>query len=332
MAKWGVILMNLGTPEAPTKAAYRSFLKEFLSDKRVVEVPRPVWWAILNLFILPFRPSRLVSSYEAIWDPETGSPLVSITRRQVEALAKLLTERHGEDQAPVVTYAMTYGSPKLADRISELRDAGIEQIFVLPLYPQYSATTTAPVYDQYARVIRESRDVPDVTINKSYYDRSDYNEALVQSVKSFHHQHGASERLLMSFHGIPQRNVTRGDPYYDHCQGTADALVKQLGLEEGTWGISFQSRLGYADWLQPYTVDVLKRWGSEGVKTVDVVCPAFAADCLETLEEIAIEGKEEFQAAGGENLRLIPCLNDNDLHIQLLANIVAERIGLTVSQ
>lgn len=328
MARWGIVLMNLGSPEAPTKAAYRSFLKEFLSDRRVVEVPRPIWWPILNLFILPFRPSKLVAAYEAIWDSETGSPLASITRRQVDALSQLLVERYGEEAAPAVTYAMTYGGPKLAQRVDELKQSGVEQIFVLPLYPQYSATTTAAVYDQYAQLIKKSRDVPDITINKHYYQRPDYIQALVHSVKKFGDQHGASERLLMSFHGIPQRCITLGDPYYEHCRYTADAMVKGLKLEEKGWAMSFQSRLGFADWLQPYTVDVLKQWGKEGVKTVDVVCPAFAADCLETLEEIALEGKEEFQAAGGEDLRLIPCLNDDELHIQLLANIVAERIGL----
>lgn len=327
MAKWGVVLMNLGSPEAPTKAAYRSFLKEFLSDPRVVEIPKPVWWPILNLFILPFRPSKLVAAYEAIWDPQTGSPLVTITQRQVQALSRLLVQRHGEDKAPIVTYAMTYGGPKLEDQVNKLRAAGAERIFVLPLYPQYSATTTAAVYDQYADLIRKSRDVPDIVINKSYYQRADYINALAQSVKRFQKQNGASERLLISFHGIPQRCITLGDPYYEHCQFTAKALVEELGLEEGSWAMSFQSRLGFADWLQPYTVDVLKQWGEEGVKTIDVVCPAFAADCLETLEEIAIAGKEEFQAAGGDDLRLVPCLNDDELHIEMLANIIEERLS-----
>lgn len=326
MAKWGVVLMNLGSPEAPTKSAYRSFLKEFLSDPRVVEIPRPVWWPILNLAILPFRPSKMVAAYEAIWDPQTGSPLVTITQRQVEALARLLAQRQGQD-APIVTYAMTYGGPRLADRVSELQAAGAERIFVLPLYPQYSATTTAAVYDQVADLIRRSRDVPDVTINKSYFQRADYINALAQSVKNFQSQNGPAERLLISFHGIPQRCVTLGDPYYEHCQSTAKAMVEQLGLADGSWAMSFQSRLGFADWLQPYTVDVLKQWGKEGIETVDVICPAFAADCLETLEEIAIEGKAEFQAAGGGDLRLIPSLNDSELHIEMLAKLVEERLS-----
>lgn len=326
MAKRGVILMNLGSPTAPTKAAYRRFLKEFLSDPRVVEIPRVIWWPILNLFILPFRPGKLVAAYEAIWDPETGSPLVTITQRQVDALSRLLVQRHGLEGAPAVTYAMTYGGPRLEDRVKALQADGVEEIFVLPLYPQYSATTTAAVYDQLADLIHKSRDVPDVSINKSYYQRVDYINALVQSVKDFWNQNGASERLLISFHGIPQRCITLGDPYYEHCQSTAKALVEQLGLKEGSWAISFQSRLGFAEWLQPYTVDVLKQWGKEGIKTIDVVCPAFAADCLETLEEIAIEGKAEFQAAGGDDLRLIPCLNDNELHIEMLANMVDEKL------
>jgi ferrochelatase len=327
MAQWGVILMNLGTPAAPTKEAYRAFLKEFLSDPRVVEIPRPVWWAILNLFILPLRPAKMAEAYQSIWNDELGSPLAAITKRQTQALADTLQRDLGSN-APLVTYAMTYGEPRLTDRVKQLQEDGAEKIFVLPLYPQYSATTTAPIYDQFARIIGESRDIPDITINKHYYDHPRFIAALVNSVREFREANGAAQRLLLSFHGIPQRCVDLGDPYFEQCRATAVSLCKGLGLTEDQWGTSFQSRLGRAQWLQPYTVDVLNRWAKEGVKTVDVACPAFAADCLETLEEIAVEGKAIFQAAGGDDLRLIPCLNDSQEHIELFADIVKARTCL----
>lgn len=327
MAQWGVILMNLGTPAAPTKEAYRKFLKEFLSDPRVVEIPRPVWWPILNLFILPLRPAKVAEAYQSIWDEEQGSPLAAITKRQTQLLADTLQRDLGSG-APLVTYAMTYGDPSFLQRVTELQKQGVEKVFVLPLYPQYSATTTAPVYDQFARLISRSRDIPDVTINKFYYDHPGYTAALVKSVCDFRETNGAAQRLLLSFHGIPQRCVDRGDPYFQHCRDTAIAMCEGLGLSDDQWGMSFQSRLGRAQWLQPYTVDVLARWAKEGVKTVDVVCPAFAADCLETLEEIAVEAKAIFQAAGGDDLRLVPCLNDRQEHIDLLADIVKSRTCL----
>lgn len=331
MAKWGVVLMNLGTPAAPTREAYRAFLKEFLSDPRVVEIPRPVWWAILNLFILPFRPGKVADAYKSIWDEQEGAPLSAITKRQVTALTSKLKSQLGDD-APIVTYAMTYGNPSFTARIDELQAQGAEKIFVLPLYPQYSATTTASIYDKFARLIATSRNIPDITINKCYFDDPDYVAALAQSVEEFRQINGAGERLLLSFHGIPQRCVDLGDPYLSHCEQTAEALAGKLALKDREWGVSFQSRLGKAQWLQPYTFDVIEQWAREGVKTIDVACPAFAADCLETLEEIAVEGKAVFQAAGGDDLRLIPCLNDREAHIELFAKIVQMRTGLLAAQ
>lgn len=327
MAKWGVVLMNLGTPAAPTREAYRAFLKEFLSDPRVVEIPRVAWWPILNLFILPFRPAKVAQAYQSIWDDEDGAPLAAIIKRQVAALAQKLDEQLS-DNAPLVTYAMTYGEPKLATRVRELQEQGVEKIFVLPLYPQYSATTTASIYDQFADIIRRSRNMPDITINKQYYDDPAYISALANSIDEFRQKQGSGDRLLLSFHGIPQRCVDLGDPYSAQCRATAEAVAECLQLDSSAWGISFQSRLGRAQWLQPYTVDVLQKWAKEGVKTIDVACPAFAADCLETLEEIAVEGKAVFQSAGGKNLRLVPCLNDRDDHIELFAKIVKSRTGI----
>lgn len=328
MSKWAVVLMNLGTPAAPTREAYRAFLKEFLSDPRVVEIPRIAWWPILNFFILPLRPGKVAQAYESIWDPREGAPLAAITKRQVAALSARLQNELGE-RAPRVTYAMTYGEPRLAKQVDELRQQGIERFFVLPLYPQYSATTTASIYDQFAAIISQSRDIPDITINKQYYDHPLYVSALATSIREFRQAQGSGDRLLLSFHGIPQRCVDLGDPYLTHCRATAEAVAGQLQLDNTAWGMSFQSRLGRAQWLQPYTVDVLQSWPREGVKVIDVACPAFAADCLETLEEIAVEGKAIFQKAGGEDLRLVPCLNDREDHIGLLAEIIKSRTGIT---
>lgn len=324
--KWGVILMNLGTLSAPTKAGYRAFIKEFLSDPRVVEIPRIAWWPILHLFILPFRPAKIIKGYQEIWDEEKGFPLTYITQSQTEKLQAKLQLQLGKN-VPSVTYAMTYGQPKLAEKVTQLKQSGVDKIFVLPLYPQYSATTTAPIYDQYTKLVAQSRNIPDLVINKSYYQRDDYIEALANSIRDYRQVNGQSERLLLSFHGIPKRCVDRGDPYLAHCEATANALASRLNLSDDEWGISFQSRLGKATWLQPYTFDVLKQWGADGIKTIDVACPAFASDCLETLEEIAVEGKQVFLDAQGENLRLIPCLNDSDVHIEVLANIVRQQLG-----
>lgn len=318
--------MNLGSPSAPTPPAYRTFLKEFLSDPRVVEIPRVIWWPILNMFILPRRPKVIAKSYQKIWIDSEGSPLTVITRRQVDALIRELQQRNSA-QAPTVTYAMTYGEPKLAARIDELQAQGVEKFLVLPLYPQFTATTTGPIYDQYAAIIKRSRNIPDVIINKQYFQRLDYIDALATSITNFQAQYGSADRLLYSFHGIPKRCVERGDPYLDQCRQTAQQVSQQLKLPSERWSFSFQSRFGKAQWLQPYTVDVVRRWAAEGIETIDVVCPVFAADCLETLEEIAVEVRHVFTEAGGKDLRLIPCLNDQPKHIAMMANLVEDIIS-----
>jgi ferrochelatase len=319
-----IVLMNLGTPAAPTAAAIRSYLREFLSDPRVVEIPRSLWYPILYGPILMLRPARLASAYQLMWDHYGDSPLRVISQRQVTRLQQKLDEVCANP--PLVRLAMTYGEPKLPDVIAELRAAGVEHTVVLPLYPQYSATTTAPIYDQVGAVTAAARDIPSIAVVKQYWDHPAYIETLAQSVLDHWQQHGRAERLLMSFHGIPKRNVERGDPYGPQCQATAERLASRLGLQRQQWQISFQSRLGRAEWLQPYTSATLLQWGAEQLASVDVICPAFAADCLETLEEIAVENRGVFQRSGGGDFRYIACLNDSDAHIAMLVEILKDHV------
>ncbi len=323
-----VVLMNLGTPAAPTAGAVRTFLREFLSDKRVVEIPRPIWWCILNAFILPFRPRVVAENYAKIWTAE-GSPLRVISEAQAQALGVRLRMLMGS-KAPDVRLAMTYGEPRLANVVRELQAQGVERIIVLPLYPQYSATTSGAIYDQIADITKAARDIPDISVVKHYHARPDYIAALAASVRESWAQHGETQRLLLSFHGIPKRNVDLGDPYFSHCIETTQLLAAELGMAEERVVCSFQSRFGKAEWLQPYTVDLLRQWGGEGVESIGVLCPAFAADCLETLEEIDQENRHVFVSAGGGRFQYIPCLNDREDHIDMLASIVAERLGICI--
>ena len=315
-AKMGVILMNLGTPSEPTAKGVRNFLKKFLSDPRVVEIPRLVWLPILYGVILPLRAKRVAKLYQQIWS-EKGSPLKVITEQQVNGLQL----RFSQEQV-LVDYAMTYGSPSLEKQTLGLLEKGCERIVLLPLYPQYSATTTGAIYDQFARLIQSQRDVSDIHVHKQYFDDPSYIEALAQSIAAYRRDNGASDRLLFSFHGIPKRCVTLGDPYESQCRRTAELVAEAMGLAREEWAISFQSRLGKAEWLQPYTDKLLQRWAQDGVKSVDVVCPAFAADCLETIEEIDGENRELFLESGGEKFGFIPCLNSNETHIDLMEKIV----------
>lgn len=318
--KQAVILMNLGTPAEPTPKAVRSFLKEFLSDRRVVEVPKLIWWCILHGFILPFRSLKTAKGYKVIWE-EGGSPLRLITQRQTEKLQRLLSQ-HEMMEDITVAHAMSYSGPSLEDIVSMLEEKGCERFLILPLYPQYSATTTGSVYDQVAALFKRRRNIPEIQLIKQYYDFPPFIEALAQSVEKQWKTSGPSDRLLMSFHGIPQRNVDLGDPYFQQCKKTAELLAERLKLKEGQWAISFQSRLGRAIWLQPYTSAILEEWGKEQINHVDVICPAFSSDCLETLEEIKEENKHIFQSAGGGKFHLIPCLNDMDEHIEMMFELV----------
>lgn len=320
----GVLLTNLGTPEAPTPRAVRRYLAEFLSDPRVVEAPRWLWLPALYGIILTIRPRRSAAAYAKIWWDE-GSPLLVIARRQQRALQQRLDEVL--NRPAHVALAMRYGEPSLARGLDELRDAGAEKILLLPMYPQYSATTTATTFDRVAEILRGWRDQPALRTVMHYPGEPAYIRALAGSVRRYWQAHGRGERLMLSFHGIPKRYAKKGDPYPRDCGLTGQRLAAELGLDGGEWKTCFQSRFGREPWLQPYTDKTLEAWAREGVKTVDVLCPGFSADCLETLEEIAIGNRELFEASGGERLSYIPALNDDPAHIDMLAGLVERELS-----
>jgi ferrochelatase len=322
IGKTGILLVNLGTPDAPTPGAVRSYLKEFLSDPRVVEIPPAIWWFILNLFILPFRSRQSAHKYASIWSAE-GSPLQFHTEKQTVLLRGLLGE-HGH--AVEVAYAMRYGNPAVPSVLDDLKSRGCERILVVPMYPQYSGTTTASVYDAVLHYFSRVRNLPELRMVKHYHDNAAYIQALGKTIESYWEKHGRPEKLVMSFHGVPKRTLLLGDPYHCECQKTARLLATQLGLKEGQYLVTFQSRFGKAEWLQPYTAPTLQKLGREGLKRVDVVCPGFVSDCLETLEEIAMEVKQEFLTAGGKEFHYIPCLNEHPGWIQALADIVEKNM------
>ncbi len=321
--KTAVILVNLGTPAAPNARSVARYLREFLSDPRVVEVPRLLWWGLLNLLIVPLRCRKVSENYRSIWLDE-GSPLKVITERQVAALQRVLDECSAGQF--ITTYAMSYGDQSLAESVRELNDQGINKIIVLPLFPQYSASTTAVVYDQLGELLKDYRHIPDIRIAHHYYDSSSYIDALADSVEKHWQANGRAECLLMSFHGIPKKYVAAGDPYYRQCQETAQALALRLGLSSQQWAYSFQSRFGRLEWIKPYTDVVLQSWAGRGLDSVDVICPAFSSDCLETLEEIDQLNRQLFLGAGGKQFSMIPCLNDSPLHIKMLKDLVYSRL------
>ena len=323
IARTAVVLVNLGTPEAPTAAAVRPYLKQFLSDRRVVEIPKVVWWCILNGIILPLRASKSAAKYATIWTKE-GSPLKVHTEKQAKLLQGYLGERGHQLQ---VAYAMSYGKPSLPAVLDQLKADGCERILVLPAYPQYSATTTASVFDAVFGHYRQVRNIPELRFVKHYHDHPGYIGALKQSVLAHWQANGRPERLVLSFHGVPQRTLTLGDPYHCECHKTARLLAAELGLTPEQYLVTFQSRFGKAEWLQPYTAPTLQKLAQQGVKRVDVLCPGFSSDCLETLEEIAIEVRDDFLAAGGREFRYIPCLNDAPHWIHALADITLQHVG-----
>ncbi len=314
--KSGIIFVNLGTPAAPNTSGVRQFLKQFLSDRRVVEVPRLLWLCILYGIILPFRSPRVAKAYQQIWMNDT-SPLRYFSQRLVDGVASQVAERY-PNQEIELRLAMSYGSVSISDTVDELLAAGCERLFFLPLFPQYSATTTAAVHDEISRVFSRRRNIPQWSWLRNYHNHPGYIEALAESVQQYWDENGRGERLLLSFHGIPKRNVDLGDPYQRHCEETAQALATKLGLGDEEWQLSYQSRLGKAEWLQPYTDKTVIGLATSGVKKLDVLCPAFAVECLETIEEIDGEVHEYFTENGGEEFRYIPCLNDSEVHQNLM--------------
>lgn len=318
-AKVTIILANLGTPDEPTIPAVRRFLKQFLSDQRVIEIPKPIWQIILRLFILPFRPKRVSQAYAQVWGQD--SPMREILFEQVSAVKTHLTQLYPQFELNVVP-AMTYGNPNIQDVLAQVSAQPQEHVILFPLFPQYSATSTAPLYDAVAKWVVQQRNLPGLTVIRDYYQHPLFIQSLAQSVRDYQAIHGQPEKLLMSFHGIPQPYADKGDPYADRCRITGKLLAKALGLSEDQYAISFQSRFGKQEWIKPYTDVLLEDWAKQGVKSIQVMSPAFSADCLETLEELAIENAEVFKALGGESYSYIPALNSREDHLRLLNSLL----------
>ncbi|RBM77067.1 ferrochelatase [Vibrio paracholerae] len=311
--KLGILLANLGTPQAPTPQAVKAFLSQFLHDQRVVDMSRWLWCPLLHGIILPTRSPKVAKLYQSIWMDE-GSPLMVYSRRQRDKLAEL-------SQRPV-ELGMTYGEPSLLDGVRKLQQQGVEQIVVLPLYPQYSATTTAAVFDGIAKALRQLPVVPELHFIRDYHDHPLYIQALAKSVRASWQLHGQGDLLLCSYHGIPKRYAQNGDIYPEHCQKTTELLAQALGLPQDKVMMTYQSQFGKEEWLQPYTDKTMEALPRQGIKKLDVICPAFSVDCLETLEEIAEQNQEIFLHSGGEAFHYVPCLNDSQSHIELMAALV----------
>ena len=313
--KTGILLANLGTPDAPTPGAVKRYLRQFLSDKRVVDTSRLLWWPLLRGVILPIRSPRVAKLYQSVW-MEEGSPLMVYSRRQQQALAARLPDTP-------VALGMSYGSPSLASAVDDLLAQGVEHIVVLPLYPQYSCSTVAAVWDELARILAKKRAIPGISFIRDYAEHPDYIHALAASVRASFAVHGEPDLLLLSYHGIPQRYANQGDDYPQRCRDTTRELVSALGLPPERVMMTFQSRFGREPWLTPYTDETLKMLGEKGTKHIQVLCPGFAADCLETLEEIAVQNREIFLEAGGKQYEYIPALNADAAHSEMMVNLTA---------
>lgn len=318
-----ILYCNLGTPQAPTPAAVRTYLGEFLSDRRVVEIPRLLWMLILHGIILRVRPAKSAAKYASIWTPE-GSPLKVWTEKQASLLQGWLATR---EQDVIVRYAMTYGDTSIGSQLDALKALGVTRVLVLTAYPQYSATTTASVFDAVYRWASATRLIPEFRFVNRYHDEPLYIEALAKRVRKHWQDHGQGDQLVMSFHGVPQRTLQLGDPYHCECHKTARLLAQRLGLRKDQYKVTFQSRLGRAQWLEPYTEPTLIAMARSGVARVDVICPGFTSDCLETLEEIGMEAREAFLHAGGKEFSYIPCLNDQPEWISALCAIAQRHMG-----
>ncbi len=315
----GILVTNLGTPDAPTPTALRKYLAEFLSDPRIIETPRLLWWPILHGVILRLRPRRSAKAYRKVWT-EAGSPLLVISEKQCEAIRSVLVD--DAETSFRIELGMRYGNPSIRSALEKLRSYNINKLLILPLYPQYSAATTASTFDAVADVLKTWRLIPQAKMITSYHDNPAYIDALVDSIRSHWAQSGKPDKLLFSFHGLPKAYVLAGDPYSDECQATARLVARELDLHEDLWEVSFQSRFGPREWLQPYTDKLLQQWGGTGIDHVQVICPGFAADCLETLEEIQLQNRDFFLSAGGKTFSYIPALNDRPRHIAALCAII----------
>ncbi|MDX1592669.1 MAG: ferrochelatase [Gammaproteobacteria bacterium] len=320
----GILVANLGSPTQPTPSAVRRFLAEFLWDPRVVDLPRPLWWLILHGVILRIRPGRVARAYASVWSEE-GSPLLATSCHQATALREALERRM--PGRTVLELAMRYGEPDIAGALRRLHEAGCERVLVFPLYPQYSSSTTASTLDAVADALKSVRWCPELRFVRDYHVEPAYIAALAATVREAWAEHGRPDRLLVSLHGIPQRFADEGDAYAEQCRATAAALAAELGLEEEAWQLAFQSRFGREPWLQPYVDETLEAWGREGVGHVQVICPGFSADCLETLEEIAVENKRVFLTAGGRTYHYIPALNTRPDHVEALAGLVERHVS-----
>lgn len=317
-ANTAILLVNLGTPDEPTAPALRRYLREFLSDPRVVEIPKPIWWLILNGIILPIRSSKSAAKYAAVWT-ERGSPLQTGTADLTQEVAAELDARGHHLQ---VRYAMRYGNPSVSRALDELARQNVTRILLVPLYPQYCAATTASTLDAVTAWTRRSRRVPELRVLNHFHDVPAYIDALAHKIEADWQQHGRPDKLVMSFHGMPARTLKLGDPYHCECHQTGRLLAERLQLPPSGYQVTFQSRFGKQEWLQPYTAPTLRKLAQEGVGRVDVVCPGFSVDCLETLEEIAMEGKQAFLSSGGKTFRYIDCLNADPYWAQAFSGLL----------
>jgi ferrochelatase len=326
--KIGVLISNLGTPRAPTKQALRPYLKQFLSDPRVVEIPKLLWWCILNGIILNIRPKRSAAAYKTVWT-EDGSPLLTHTKHQAQGLAERFAKQYGDDV--VVEFAMRYGEPSVHTAVDSLLAKGARKIILLPLYPQYCASTTGSTFDALAEDFTTRRWLPDFRFISHYHDNEQYIACIADKIKAHWEKHGRADKLIFSYHGIPKRYLLNGDPYHCECHKTSRLVAETLKLSGEEYMTTFQSRFGREEWLRPYTDETLKSLPAQGVKSLQVVCPGFSSDCLETIEEIGEENREYFMHAGGERYEYITCLNSDDAHLDMLYNLLSENLqGWTI--
>ncbi len=321
--KIGVLITNLGTPEAPTKQALRPYLKQFLSDPRVVEVPKAIWWFILNGIILNTRPKKSAEAYSTVWSEE-GSPLLVHTKNQTKGLQKKFAEAFGDDV--IVDFAMRYGNPSVSDTISKMLNQGVRKLLVLPLYPQYCASTTGSTFDAVAQDFMQRRWLPELRFINEYCENELYIKCVANSIQAHWKEHGRADKLVFSYHGIPKRYLMNGDPYHCQCHKTTRLVAEYLGLQEDEYMTTFQSRFGREEWLKPYTDETLKSLPKKGVKSLQVVCPGFSSDCLETIEEIGEENREYFMENGGENYQYITALNSEPEHIDMLFSLIKDNL------